>query len=1570
MFTSLDQEEFSQLLPARFVYQDGAAAPSKGEEDVEDEESKKELLEKNKKKTPEQMKKDFESALRDHQLAEERTQKETEEALKSGDKSKKDLMDTTKALILGKAAEKLPKSGEAFKDWVKESGSDRLKQLEKIASGSGVDLLKWAGLDWKKAQELSKDFNKLGEAWSKLSSLGEGKSGEEFAKWAQKNPAMAIASILGGAYGLYKVVGKILEKEWLQDTLIVAGGTVFAGHLLGLEKVQKFFKDTLGVDIDESKLAKTLIKLGDLDLKDALKEIKKMFGDLKLPGALGDAKDKAKEMLKGKGKDSKPEKTLEKGKENWIPLSEAMKNYGTELKGLVRPITTYVEAHPIASATLAAYLGGAEMISAVTGTLKLSKEGFLGMARILKHSAAHPVRGVLVISAFLMAGKEGKDMKVPPNSKEMMEYLKTRKDDIAEYVEENGLGDSLNDEQLDIVVQLMYGDLGFDDLNINYETLKTQAIDGLQNLLERTPDEQMKDRNLRGFKLFRNHLKMEFGEKPKEQKELLDQVSLLIDRVRTRGSITAEELHSLQLLAKKHGIKISTRKGYIVWGMANKQGNFIDPKDIYYLGINPEASEELQREAVHFYVTNPNQVSSVVPEIGRVLTERAGKELADITERMQNGSEDYFFLNKGKAYVYDALKSKYYEVPLELLEGLKGNFSAQEFLITWADGVVPAMIIASPIALAKIAAHRSLYEGGKVIFKSTIYPISLGTDLLSVGFNKVLRPFYRGVRAGGDYGSLMNGINEVLTFNKQTIQEFLGRMSTKAKYQLYRRFWKVQLDELRKLSNMKDGLRRLREAEGSLTLGGSDDALKELRTFFGDNQLRHLNDVISEDDIAGSIKKIRAMIEAEEASLKNIQNGSNALEQMGGDSLRALLNDPEAGKAAWLKEIPDEYKSFMSEAADAGKKLGFMGEGSEGVGKLSQGLREAEKAEDASKSLLAGSRKWLESKEWYKGYKEWKGLKFRTNHILKLSRMKDEAEIAKFLKARGVEQAKIAELSSTLKNVENPEDVIQAIRTAVGPEKVKFSPKMARALRSMRWAGMGLATFASVAGFAYSTYEVGKWGYRTGSGMKRAYNDGDWDRLGISGASTGMWGLNMAADGAGTYALYLTITGAEVGVSGTLGAVALPLIPVTAVGANVFDSMYERTETITEWYEKGNFEDLIHEWICSTTDNAGDRFRDVVQDNKTLAKEKDATSRKIVIAIINQQEGKAADAEPNPHRVLFLEHIGLSTAPRTFAAAVRYLNASQQYADMMNMRTLLLKMKEKDPSYTFVLNGVDILDKKFEKPNFDDLVIFMQAFVSAELEMIAPKLEQHFKQFTDAYLIDLWAQTETAGQNGAEGLTAQHKLFAFNLSSYLIHVRDINLNIELLKWRMRTFGNKQPSQKEMNELSQNAVAAVDQFQKNPSKSLQEDLKHDSLDRSVNAVYELAKFFGYMGYPNRKALQAFFTEAKAKRQGIYFESGKGWYMNDNNGGDDFMGEKIDSDCVKNMIHEFQNDWSDIFESRQDSLYDVTMFGDYQRKLFETQSKALARRLGNGRVSAVRAPLMMGAAQAEITPKKKK
>lgn len=577
------------------------------------------------------------------------------------------------------------------------------------------------------------------------------------------------------------------------------------------------------------------------------------------------------------------------------------------------------------------------------------------------------------------------------------------------------------------------------------------------------------------------------------------------------------------------------------------------------------------------------------------------------------------------------------------------------------------------------------------------------------------------------------------------------------------------------------------------------------------------------------------------------------------------------------------------------------------------------------------------------------GAKFGTRDIMILAGYKDESKIAKYLTAKGLPQMRAAELAKQISQTDDLGKIVGQLQAA-GVEKAAFSSKLVALARYAKFAG-NAAMIGFTVYYGFETYHT----YQQFSDSKNA------DRRGILGAKLGLMGGNLVLDTVGTAGLVAGTFGGSgavatgiAAVGGAAGTISLGLLPATYIASGAIESMYERTKTIQEWMQTDR-KKLIHDWMTTTHMGAGDLYRDFFTGNwrkgsDQVMGEKQTTREKIVGAIISMDENKRG--EPNPDRLYYFKVMNNYTPPVNYKDALSLLRESKIYADIMKLRRGFLLKKKKDPSFKFMMGNVDLTDSKYDKPDGGLVQDLIANYRLAALSNVPKNLMTNFSQFSDRYLIDLYCDTLTCTDGMPKDLTEEQLNFKYYLRNYLIAQRRVDVDKEYRDWLAKIIA-KSPDKKlprsKIEELKNKGRRNMDKFLKRPNEALKEDLKNQP-NQAEYTLYQVAKFFGYTGVAKEEPMKKFFDSAHAGEFGVYW-SGSAWYMNDDYGLDDKMGSKLDDQTIKNILHEYKNDWQDIFASRSKALVDIggsDTFKDQAQSIAKIMEKAMAKKFASPKI----------------------
>ncbi|MDF2379090.1 MAG: hypothetical protein P1V18_02615 [Candidatus Gracilibacteria bacterium] len=744
------------------------------------------------------------------------------------------------------------------------------------------------------------------------------------------------------------------------------------------------------------------------------------------------------------------------------------------------------------------------------------------------------------------------------------------------------------------------------------------------------------------------------------------------------------------------------------------------------------------------------------------------------------------------------------------------------------------------------------------------------------------------------------------------------------------------------LNTVKEGFKNIESVIGNLEDGASLSNVK--------SKIKSLEELIENSyEASSSLKKnLKGNSKVWELSdkvfeLKNtLNNISGKLDEMGDVAIDLHSREWEG-----ISNLVEKGSSHIDEADDVLNRsvlnsvksvFGKVGKYGSEVGELKviKGTRET-----ISKGIQSSS-EWMKNKNWYKGYESWKGAKFGTSHVDALVGMKDESKIFKYLIKQGVNAEDAVGLVDDLKVANNPEQVVKTL-AKLTDETVHFSPELFKLMKAARVGGVVLSALGTV----YSGVESAGAFYESG----KSYYNGDTDRGNITLGKGVMWGANAAVDGAATYGLYSTvILGAEAGTATAVGTAALPLIVATSVGANVIDSMYERTVQAEEWYKKGDRNKLIHEWVTTSaySDTAGDRLR-IFSTEKQIQKERLNTSEKIMLSLLSKEEMLLEPdpikqlkmskrySPPNKYRLHFLKLFFESYPPSHRGVAERALQYSMMYQELMETRD-----KIKVSGHRYMLGNINVMDEKYDDPDFDAASELISALEKHRLSMVPDTLKNNFDQFSDEYLMELYCSGKFY-TNCMQGEVGDDQLqLNVSLRNYLVHTRELRTDVEYAMWLARARNKIGRDKGRYQEMLKNGKTQMDKFLNSPEQEFEKDIHPSNI--YVNAVYRLAQYFGYHGEATEEAMKTFFSEEKRGMYGLYWD-GDEWSMNDSEGLDEDMGDKLDQKTLLNIQYEFTSSWDDNFDSRNDSIWDNAMVTK-ERSVMKAQSSTISGILRRG------------------------
>lgn len=865
-------------------------------------------------------------------------------------------------------------------------------------------------------------------------------------------------------------------------------------------------------------------------------------------------------------------------------------------------------------------------------------------------------------------------------------------------------------------------------------------------------------------------------------------------------------------------------------------------------------------------------------------------------------------------------------------------------------------------------------KGFKLLSKSTIYT----KETLENGFN-ILRELKRGTAPSHNINMLMRDANQFLKYYelqenntdtawrmikrakqdgvKTTIRRaLLGKWNKRMSERYIKNFTK-RYNDFFDLYKTTDGMLNIEKTTHSVIFNKAEDLQKLFNNLIKNGKLDKVNNI---DELKDLIKESGKMFEKHEIKhlIKRIGKGKNGVKKF------KYMVEGATGyiqNKSFIKKAFNKTKSATSHLMSGIKKFKGVEGGTKSVEKIDDvvkgvnknlknihkviknaksdlalakrtkmGVEKAEnilnKALEAEKAILKNSdnlneiNKAGELIETYKkGYNKWNNASKKVR-----KRMSKNQKVA--LKES---YDKYKDLEKKLKKlISNGEDLMKN-----ADEATEAVGKISKFAKTMKWVGR----VGGLGGAAFSFYEAGSSAYK-------AITTDIEGRAGVESFKAGVYGLNAVAD---TAAVAVTF-----GATGTTASIAsyaaIPLIPITYAGEQIYESWKEDTITEAEWIQRGSPDKLMHEFFTSANSfSVGDAWKhgfnaaltsETISERTDMAIEnKRKTAHKIFKVLIASQKepkilGLAYGNEKNKNKKIKSEidktynqyhEYYFRNTPNTidnYQTAQRYVSNALVFDDIMDIRI----KNENIGTEKLMIGKFNLMDEKYKitggvnnpkaKGNFV-VKQLIEAFKSGQLKEIEYQNENfipNFDKMETSYLSRLYIQTKEAlREERNEKILGNNNVLNFymnTIATYLIYSRNVNMASILTDPKFR-----EPKMSHVDVQAQ----LTDLKEATPSVYNKFESEHFKSNPSVSKIYKLAEFFGYNGDPTEIELRKYFNESNKERRGIYW-NGESWMLNESYGRDDEIGKKLNRQTINKFIFKFKNQSTDIFEHRNDSL----------------------------------------------------
>lgn len=564
--------------------------------------------------------------------------------------------------------------------------------------------------------------------------------------------------------------------------------------------------------------------------------------------------------------------------------------------------------------------------------------------------------------------------------------------------------------------------------------------------------------------------------------------------------------------------------------------------------------------------------------------------------------------------------------------------------------------------------------------------------------------------------------------------------------------------------------------------------------------------------------------------------------------------------------------------------------------------------------------------------------------------------------AEGAE--KTSEAAKTLAKTEQEaaEAVSKSLKTAGEAGQVS------RVARALKFLGIGGSLFG--AGMSF---------YQSGKSTTEVFTTDVEGRSAIESANAALWAANGLVD----TATLATLLGAKSVLLKTAGRAWAPLIPITYAGTKIYDSVKEGNLKSSEWVQKYNYQDLIHQWFSTQKSvSLGDSLRVGfkalalekvnaaqgigigkgmdIEIAKGLSEKKESAHKifKVLVAatenpLILQTAYSKGDEKTKKidsligssytkyHEYYFRqEGAGMIN---DYASALKFINSAVAFNRIMHTRELLKKRQAK----TFQIGKINLMESRYDfsegtepKPSKDfmpaDIVKNYNAQMLEEISKINPQKKTNLDKMETGYLGMLYIQIIRTKQ---EAMGGKIKLGADS-------IKILNANQNLLKGYLESDRNvslssllQNPSHLKVKMSAEELVKHLKGLSeaKNPTYTSFERNNYETIP-GVFAILKLAQSFGYTGGRNENELKQFFSENKASFQGVFWD-GSNWCIGKAR---PEFGEVFESKLTYSTIQKMitallfhAQEKVNILDHRQDSMFaNAYNFESQMRKMAET------------------------------------
>lgn len=581
--------------------------------------------------------------------------------------------------------------------------------------------------------------------------------------------------------------------------------------------------------------------------------------------------------------------TVDEDGVEWVEPREAISNYMEGMKEAMLPMTAWMQDHSLELSLIGSYVL-IKNFDAVKGGLTMTKESIVGYGVYMKN---HPLKALFGVTAFIMLLKEAdNNLKLPKNGAEMKKFLQAKRTDLVSYLHREGFGDVPQDH-IDAAADIIAGEKSVTDYKDQFKDIADQAVVALAEKLRLSPEEKIRQENIRGLESFSNQIKILGKHNSPEGKAVLLKAELLVSKMQTQQDLSREDIQALENLAKPLNIHFLIKDGYVFYGEKNAQGEWMDATgakieegDLRCLSVDPSLDKDRQLESANHFSPVPGDISSAfmggfVRRPYEQVRNTGAYSVEKLREGIIGGTLQIVFL-EGGSYVLDGVSKKYVEVPLSLVRMVASpltgeEFTAKEFLFTYGEGMLPVLVLGAASSLVNF---RMPFKGGvfKAVLETGLYPIKGTAESWRLTKTKIYAPFMEGVRsAEGVGGRLKAGVESVYNLNKGRLIERSHLMTGHFRALLTR---SDMIEVIRSQDALREALSHLRAGEGAFRQRAKVDLAKKILANASSGELRVVEELLDSGNIQRSTDVVLSAIEYYEdlekgiSSMKSLKSGT------------------------------------------------------------------------------------------------------------------------------------------------------------------------------------------------------------------------------------------------------------------------------------------------------------------------------------------------------------------------------------------------------------------------------------------------------------------------------------------------------------------------------------------------------------------------------------------------------------------------------------------------------------------------------------------------------------------------